>query len=124
MQDRPAEAPQEGPWIKEVIVAANPGFVDALNAVNTVVLSYGGVSAYVSVAGEMKNPREYAKAMFASHTFMTAVYLVISCVCYHYVGQYIASPVSLRLFGRGRPPGTGQMARWLIPQRRSGPPAS
>jgi hypothetical protein len=94
VQDRPAAAPQTGPWVKEVIVAANPGFVDALNAVNTVVLSYGGVSAYVSVAGEMKHPREYAKAMFASHTFMTAVYLVISCVCYHYVGQYIASPVS------------------------------
>lgn len=96
VQDRPAAAPQTGPWVKEVIVAANPGFVDALNAVNTVVLSYGGVSAYVSVAGEMKHPREYAKAMFASHTFMTAVYLIISCVCYHYVGQYIASPVSFR----------------------------
>lgn len=95
VQDRPADAPQEGEWFKVVEAVASPTFVDAMNAISTVVLSYGGVSAYVAVAGEMKNPEEYTKSMVTSHLFMTTLYLVLTSVIYHYVGQYISSPVSL-----------------------------
>jgi amino acid permease len=93
-QDRPADAPAEGDWNKEVNVVPKTNFVDAMNAVTTVVFAYCATPAFMSIVGEMKRPQDYNRSIVASQTFITMLYLVVGGVVYHYVGQYIASPVS------------------------------
>ena len=93
-QDRPADAPATGDWNKEVNVTPQTTFVDAMNAVTTVVFAYCATPAFMSIVGEMKRPQDYNRSIVASQTFITMLYLVVGGVVYHYVGQYIASPVS------------------------------
>lgn len=35
---------------------------------------------------------DYTKSVITCQSFVTAVYLIIGCVVYHFTGQYIASP--------------------------------
>lgn len=43
VQDRPANAPQVGPWSADTRIARDASFVDAINAVSVVVFAYAGV---------------------------------------------------------------------------------
>jgi amino acid permease len=95
VQDRPADAPQSGPWDKQINVWPRDSFVSAMNAVSTVVFAYCATPAYVSIVGEMRRPQDYTKSIVLAQTFITTLYLIVACVVYHYVGQFIASPVSL-----------------------------
>lgn len=94
VQDRPADAPQSGPWDKQINIWPRDSFVSAMNAVSTVVFAYCATPAYVSIVGEMKRPQDYTKSIVLAQTFITTLYLIVACVVYHYVGQFIASPVS------------------------------
>lgn len=94
-QDRPADAPATGDWNKEVNVTPKTTFVDAMNAVTTVVFAYCATPAFMSIVGEMRRPQDYNRSIVASQTFITMLYLVVGGVVYHYVGQFIASPVSV-----------------------------
>lgn len=73
-------------------VAADPTFVDAINAVSVIVLAYAGTPNYFNIAAEMRDPKQYTKSVLLGQSFVTMVYLVIGCTVYHFVGQYIASP--------------------------------
>jgi hypothetical protein len=42
IQDRPAEAPQEGPWDKGLVIWGQPKFSEACAAVSGIVLSFAG----------------------------------------------------------------------------------
>lgn len=72
--------------------AADPSFVDAINAVSVIVLAYAGTPNYFNIAAEMRDPKQYTKSVLLGQSFVTMVYLVIGCTVYHFVGQYIASP--------------------------------
>jgi hypothetical protein len=43
VQDRPVDAPQEGPWASDWKVVGSPTFAQAMSAVASLVLSYGGM---------------------------------------------------------------------------------
>lgn len=45
VQDRPAAAPETGPWDKGLLVTAEPTFSDAMLALSTVVFSFAGTPA-------------------------------------------------------------------------------
>ncbi|GAA5852851.1 hypothetical protein JCM8547_004707 [Rhodosporidiobolus lusitaniae] len=89
---RPSPAPQEGPWDKEIVYFGNPSFSDAMNAISNLVFSFAGTAAFLPIASEMSNPRDFTKAVAACQTFVTVFYLVIGIVVYMYAGQYVASP--------------------------------
>lgn len=89
---RPALAPQSGPWDKDLVTIGHPTFVDAMNAVATIFLSFAGGPYYFNIIAEMKRPGDYNKSILLSSGVTTSTYLIIGCVVYHYVGQYIASP--------------------------------
>lgn len=72
--------------------AADPSFVDAINAISVIVLAYAGTPNYFNIAAEMRDPKKYTHSVLLGQTFVTMVYLVIGCTVYHYVGQNIASP--------------------------------
>jgi amino acid permease len=91
-QDRPADAPRTGPWDKEVTIIGSPSFVDAMNAVSTVFLSYAGAPYYFNIIAEMRDPRHYRKAIILSSSVTSATYLIIGSVVYYYCGQFVSSP--------------------------------
>ncbi|GFZ50956.1 hypothetical protein JCM24511_08714 [Saitozyma sp. JCM 24511] len=92
VQDRPSAAPQVGFWSPDTAVARDATFVDAINAVSVVVFAYAGTPNFFNIVGEMKNQRDYTKSVITCQAFVTAVYLIIGCTVYHFVGQYITSP--------------------------------
>ncbi|QPK66786.1 hypothetical protein CNBG_10000 [Cryptococcus deuterogattii R265] len=90
--DRPAAAPQSGSFDKDVKMFGSPSFVSAMNAVNVILFAYAGTPNYLPLVSEMKDIHEYGKSVLLSQAFVTVIYLIISCVVYHFTGQYIASP--------------------------------
>jgi hypothetical protein len=55
-------------------------------------VSYSGTPAFFNVIGEMRQPKDYNKALYACQTVVTATYLTIGIVVYFYCGQYLANP--------------------------------
>ncbi|WVQ72141.1 hypothetical protein IAR50_001686 [Cryptococcus sp. DSM 104548] len=92
VQDRPALAPQTGPWDKGFNVIGHPTWLEASSAVASLVVSYAGVPTYFSIAAEMRDPRLFNRAMMCSQVIITAIYIAIGTVVYFYCGQYVASP--------------------------------
>ncbi|TXT10653.1 hypothetical protein VHUM_02158 [Vanrija humicola] len=92
VQDRPSEAPQTGTWETGVKIIAHPTMAEAMSAINGIVFSYGGTPMYFGIVSEMRDPRQFVKPMVLSIFFLTAVYLIIGSVVYHFCGQYVASP--------------------------------
>ncbi|GAA5998635.1 uncharacterized protein JCM10292_007119 [Rhodotorula paludigena] len=89
---RPALAPQEGPWDADFKVVGNPTFAQAMNAISNILFAYSGTPLYLPIASEMRNPRDFRKAVVCSQTIMTCFYIVVGCVVYRYAGQYVANP--------------------------------
>jgi hypothetical protein len=90
--DRPAAAPQTGDYDFGYHVLATPTFAAGITAASTIFCSGAGTSAFLPVMSEMKNPREYAKAVNWCMGLVTAAYLSFSLVVYNYCGKWVASP--------------------------------
>jgi hypothetical protein len=65
VSERPSAAPQSGPFEVIVKASANPGFTDAINALN--------------IVGEMRNVKDYTKSVLVCQSAVTMVYLVSCC---------------------------------------------
>ncbi|OWZ44048.1 neutral amino acid transporter [Cryptococcus neoformans var. grubii Br795] len=92
VQDRPSAAPATGDWSPDIVLVGNPAFPAAVGALSNIIFSFAGAPNFFNIVAEMKNPRDFNKALISCQTFVTAAYLIIGCVVYHYCGQYIASP--------------------------------
>lgn len=92
VQERPAEAPQEGPWKSDFKIVGNPTFEEAMAAVSSLVLAYAGVPAFFAVASEMADPRLYTRSVLTCQGVATLTYSIIGIVVYYYCGSYVASP--------------------------------
>ncbi|CAO2652315.1 Nn.00g005980.m01.CDS01 [Neocucurbitaria sp. VM-36] len=90
--DRPAAAPQEGPYDFGYHVFGHPTFAAGITAASTIFCSGAGTSAFLPVMSEMRNPREYSKAVTWCMGLVTAAYLSFSLVVYKWCGQWVASP--------------------------------
>lgn len=91
-RDRPAGAPQEGPYDLGYHAINNPGFAAGMAASSTVFYSSAGTSAFLPVISEMRNPRDYKKALYLCMTVVTGSYLCFSLVVYRWCGQWVAVP--------------------------------
>ncbi|CAK1368228.1 N amino acid transport system protein [Cercospora beticola] len=92
VQDRPAAAPQTGPFKSDFKTWGDPTFAEAMSAVSTIVFAFAGSPAFFSIASEMRNPRDFTKSLFVAQGCVSLVYLVIGVVVYYYCGSYVASP--------------------------------
>ncbi|TYJ58994.1 hypothetical protein B9479_000433 [Cryptococcus floricola] len=92
VQDRPSAAPQTGLWDKEIKVVNNPGFISGIATMSNIFFSFAGTPGFFNVISEMKNPKDYNKAMSTCMVFVLSCYLILGCTIYHFCGQYIASP--------------------------------
>lgn len=89
---RPSLAPQEGPWDKAVVIWGTPTFADAMTAISNIVLAFAGTASFLPIAAEMRNQRDYKKAVLLCQGFVTCFYLAIGIAVYAMAGQYVASP--------------------------------
>ncbi|KAH6695671.1 putative amino acid transporter [Plectosphaerella plurivora] len=92
VQDRPAAAPQDGPWESDFAIAKTPTFARAASAMGTYVFAYAAAPLFFPVIAEMRDPRDYTKALLVCQSGVTITYVVIGCVVYYYCGSYVASP--------------------------------
>ncbi|KZN83916.1 N amino acid transport system protein [Penicillium chrysogenum] len=91
-RDRPAAAPQEGPYDLGFVAINNPGFAAGMVASSTIFVSTAGTSAFIPVMSEMRNPKDYKKALYLCMIVVNASYLAFSLVVYRWCGQWVASP--------------------------------
>ncbi|GAA6010601.1 hypothetical protein JCM10207_007757 [Rhodosporidiobolus poonsookiae] len=89
---RPSLAPQTGPYTIEVVKFGNPSFANGMNAVASIFFAFSGTPAFLPIASELRNPRDYKKAVILGQGFVVVFYLVVATVVYVEAGQYVASP--------------------------------
>ncbi|KAL1405714.1 hypothetical protein Q8F55_007384 [Vanrija albida] len=92
IQDRPFAAPKTGPWDKDIHIIVSATFSHAMAAVNDVVFAFAATPAYFGIISEMRDHRQYKKAMVSSMLFVLVLYLVLGSVVYYFCGQYVSSP--------------------------------
>ncbi|PYH68003.1 uncharacterized protein BO88DRAFT_426656 [Aspergillus vadensis CBS 113365] len=92
--DRPAAAPQRGPFELgfHAFPVPAPSFAEGMVASCTIFVSSSNTGAFIPVISEMKSPKDYNKAVYTSMTTLTVLYFVFGLVVYRYCGQWVASP--------------------------------
>lgn len=90
--DRPAAAPQTGDFELGYYVIAHPTFIAGMTASATIFVSSSGTSSFVPVIAEMKQPKDYKKALFTCMAILNASYLSFSLVVYRWCGAWVANP--------------------------------
>jgi hypothetical protein len=91
-RDRPAAAPQEGPYDLGYHAIAYPTFIVGMTATCTIFVSSAGTSAFLPVISEMANPRDYNKAVYVCMAIVQASYLTFSLVVYKWCGKWVTNP--------------------------------
>ncbi|KAH8648510.1 transmembrane amino acid transporter protein-domain-containing protein [Xylariales sp. PMI_506] len=91
-QDRPAAAPQTGPYELGYYNIAYPTFAAGMTATANIFLCGSGASMYPSIIAEMRRPQDFRKAVFINGLIVGALYLTFSLVIYRWCGQWIATP--------------------------------
>ncbi|KAL2825503.1 transmembrane amino acid transporter protein-domain-containing protein [Aspergillus cavernicola] len=92
LRSRPAAAPQTGDFELGYHVLAYPSFAAGMVASSTIFYSSCATSAFLPVVSEMKNPKDYRKALFTCMGIVTVSYLCFSLVVYRWCGKWVASP--------------------------------
>ncbi|KAL2211410.1 neutral amino acid permease [Sarocladium strictum] len=90
--DRPAAAPQTGDFDLGYSVIAHPTFIAGMTASATIFISSSGTSSFMPVIAEMKNPKDYNKALFTCMGVLNSAYLAFSLVVYRWCGAWVANP--------------------------------
>ncbi|MDN8999654.1 hypothetical protein Q0P46_13975, partial [Staphylococcus aureus] len=73
VQDRPSAAPQHGPFDKEFRLFGKSTFGQATSGVNQILFAYGSTPMFFGVASEMREPRQFTRAMQGSMYFLTVI---------------------------------------------------
>lgn len=67
-------------------------FADAAAAVTTQLFACLATATFFSISAEMRNPKDFTKAVCAGQGFVILNYVVISSIVYAKAGQYLVSP--------------------------------
>ncbi|RDW82857.1 hypothetical protein BP6252_03969 [Coleophoma cylindrospora] len=92
LRDRPAGAPQTGPYELGFLVIGHPTFQAGITASATIFVSSAGPVAFVPVIAEMRSPEDYKKALFSCMGFVHASYICFALVVYKWCGTWVTSP--------------------------------
>lgn len=92
IQDRPSEAPQVGPWDKDLKLFGNPTFAAAMSTIAGFVYATSNPPTFIGFVSEMRDFRRYQRSMYLCQAFVWAFYLSIGIVMYYFCGQYTAYP--------------------------------
>lgn len=92
IQDRPSDAPQDGPWASDYKLFGNPSFQEAITAIAALTFAFAGTPAFFAIVSEMRDPKMYTRSLLICQGGVTATYFVIGTVVYYFCGSYVASP--------------------------------
>lgn len=67
-------------------------FASASSAVTTQLFACLATATFYSISAEMRNPKDFTKAVCAGQGFVILNYVVISCIVYAKAGQYLVQP--------------------------------
>jgi hypothetical protein len=91
--DRPAAAPQTGPFeLGYYVIPPTVTFAGGMAATCTIFISSAGTSAFLPVISEMREPRDYRKSVYVAMGFVTGSYICFALVVYRWCGMWVASP--------------------------------
>ena len=79
-------------WASDYKLVGKPTFNEAMAALTTLIYTYAGTSAFFNIAAEMKDPKQYTKALALCQGFVTVVYIVIGITIYYFCGSHVAAP--------------------------------
>lgn len=79
----------------------NGNFVASVNGLMQAVYAYGGAMVFIEFMSEMKQPRDWLKAMWSAQLFIYVCYMFYGLFMYGYQGQYIQNPSYLGIAGYG-----------------------
>jgi hypothetical protein len=79
---------------KSLTVAATKTvpFADAFLSVTNIIFAYAGHVAFFSFISELKDPKDFPKALYLLQATDTSLYLVVAIVVYRYAGDDVTSP--------------------------------
>lgn len=92
VNDRPAEAPQSGPWDKDFKVFGQANAVQGISAITNVLYAYAATPTYWGIISEMRDPRMHNRMMVLSISLCCMLYIVIGSIVYWFCGRYVSSP--------------------------------
>lgn len=90
--ERPAAAPQTGPWTSNYKLFTSSTFPEAMSAVASIVFAYTGTPYFFNILTEMKEQGDYKKAMYLCQSVVTSIYLIVGIMVYVFCGSYVTSP--------------------------------
>ncbi|EXJ95285.1 hypothetical protein A1O1_00405 [Capronia coronata CBS 617.96] len=70
----------------------SPTFITAFSSVTNIVFAYAGHVAFFSFISEMKDPKDFPKALVALQISDTGMYFLVAMVIYAYGGDQVESP--------------------------------
>ncbi|PVH17125.1 uncharacterized protein CXQ87_000005 [Candidozyma duobushaemuli] len=92
-QSTPAAAPAGEPLDKGIsAVATGHSYAAIASAVATQLAGLSGTASFFTIHAEMKDQTQYNKALILGQGFVTFNYIVITCMIYLKVGNYVTSP--------------------------------
>lgn len=76
------------------VVAVRPGvpLVKGMGPVMNITLAYSGHVTFFGIYSELRDPREYKKALAMTQTFTVSFYILLASVIYFFAGPSVASP--------------------------------
>lgn len=83
------DPPQHGPL---TIATSTASFASGFGSVTNIIFSFSGHSAYFQFIAELKDPRDFVKALVFLQSADTTLYLVSAIVIYVYAGDQVVSP--------------------------------
>lgn len=79
-------------WVSDYKLFASPSFTQAMTAISSLIFAYAGTGAFFPIVSEMRDPRDYTKALALCQTVVTVAYIVVAIVIYYYCGSQVVSP--------------------------------
>ncbi|KAH8196262.1 hypothetical protein TruAng_009564 [Truncatella angustata] len=69
-----------------------PNFPTAFNSICNAVFAYAGHVAWVSFISELRDPKDFPKALGTQQLFQIVMYTITALVIYRFAGEHVASP--------------------------------
>ncbi|KAF3796925.1 hypothetical protein GCG54_00013100 [Colletotrichum gloeosporioides] len=92
VQNRPAAAPQTGTIDLDIRIFPDTTFSHAMSAISNQLFAVGASGVCFSIAAEMKEPKQFGRALLWGQGIVIATCIAIASIVYSQVGQYLASP--------------------------------
>ncbi|KAF2399177.1 hypothetical protein EJ06DRAFT_563583 [Trichodelitschia bisporula] len=73
-------------------LTTKPGLAEAMTAVLNIILSYTGHSTYFGFADELRDPRDFKKAVLMLQSTAITIYVIAAVVIYHFAGPGVPAP--------------------------------